>query len=386
MAESNGKYDSDDSAFLDFGPEPIGKDVYDEVVNKELEAAREQTGKHKRKYTGVRRDARKHNFAFTSKIKKIKKIITLAFGIVLLIGVLYIGINAFVTNYYGDNELINSIKYVGYKAVEGYEDIDAFDCIDLDIDNCSVTVRSSYDDEFHISYKFIASKEDDVKIYVKDSGDDKVLTCDVNNKDIRDNIWNPTGGNDYEYEQYLTIMVPDGRYGSVKISVDGGYADIDDIQADEINMAVNNSELYSGIRGVKADNILVTADNMAVYIGDSEADSVVINSANDSVSVYDSKIISLLDINGKNSDVYIDNVDVENGGKINAKTSGDDISVDLPGYPELYHIVADAADDTVYCSYFDYYEEGRYEIGNGDKAIELYNEDEGIFLRFEVDE
>ena len=43
--------------------------------------------------------------------------------------------------------------------MEGYEDIDAFDCIDLDIDNCSVTVRSSYDDEFHISYKFIASKE-----------------------------------------------------------------------------------------------------------------------------------------------------------------------------------------------------------------------------------
>lgn len=386
MAESSGKYDSDDSAFLDFGPEPIGKDVYDEVVNKELEAAREQTGKHKRKYTGVLRDARKHNFAFTSKIKKIKKIITLAFGIVLLIGVLYIGINAFVTNYYGDNELINSIKYVGYKAVEGYEDIDAFDCIDLDIDNCSVTVRSSYDDEFHISYKFIASKEDDVKIYVKDSGDDKVLTCDVNNKDIRDNIWNPTGGNDYEYEQYLTIMVPDGRYGSVKISVDGGYADIDDIQADEINMAVNNSELYSGISGVKADNILVTADNMAVYIRDSEAGSIVIKIANDSVSVYDSKIISLLDINGKNSDVYIDNVDVENGGKINAKTSGDDISVDLPGNPELYHIVADAADDTVYCSYFDYYEEGRYEIGNGDKAIELYNEDEGIFLRFEVDE
>ena len=181
-------------------------------------------------------------------------------------------------------------------------------------------------------------------------------------------------------------MVPDGRYGSVKISVDGGYADIDDIQADEINMAVNNSELYSGISGVKADNILVTADNMAVYIRDSEAGSIVIKIANDSVSVYDSKIISLLDINGKNSDVYIDNVDVENGGKINAKTSGDDISVDLPGNPELYHIVADAADDTVYCSYFDYYEEGRYEIGNGDKAIELYNEDEGIFLRFEVDE
>lgn len=386
MAESSGKYDSDDSAFLDFGPEPIDKDVYDEVVNKELEAAREQTGKYKRKHTGARRDTRKHDFAFTSKIKKIKKIISLVFGIVFLIGVLYIGINAFVTNYYGDNELINSIKYVGYKAVEGYDNIGGFDCIDLDIDNCSVTVRPSYDDEFHISYKFIASKEDDVKIYVKDSGDNKVLTCDVNNKDIRDNIWNPTGGNDYEYEQYLTIMVPDGRYGSVKISVDGGYADIDDIQADEINMAVNNSELYSGIRGVKADNILVTADNMAVYIRDSEADNVVINIANDSVSVYDSKIISLLDINGKNSDVYINNVDVENGGKINAKTSGGDISVDLPGKPELYHIVADAADDTVYCSYFDYYEEGRYEIGNGDKAIELYNEDEGIFLRFEVDE
>lgn len=75
MAESSGKYDSDDSAFLDFGPEPIDKDVYDEVVNKELEAAREQTGKYKRKHTGVRRDTRKHDFAFTSKIKKIKKII-----------------------------------------------------------------------------------------------------------------------------------------------------------------------------------------------------------------------------------------------------------------------------------------------------------------------
>ena len=386
MAGSSGKYDSDDNAFLDFGPGPIDKDVYNEVVNKELDAAREQPGKHKREHNGGRRDTREHNYTVTSKIKKIKKIITLVFSVVFLLVVLYIGTNAFVTNYYGDNELINSIKYVGYKAVEGYDDIGEFDCIDLDVDNCSVTVRSSYDDEFHISYKFIASKEDDVKIYVEERGGSKVLTCDIDNKDICDNIWNPAGGNDYEYEQYLTIMVPDGRYGSVKIGVNGGYADVDDIQADELDIAVSNSDLYSGIRGVKVNSISVTAYNMPVYIRDSEIDSAVLNIGNDSISVYDSKISSLLDINGENSDVYIDNVNVEDGGKISVRTSGDDISVNLPGKPELYHIVADAADGTVYCSYFDFYENGRYEVGDGEREIELYNEDEGIFLRFEVDE
>lgn len=384
MAGSSGKYDSDDNAFLDFGPEPIDKDVYNEVVNKELEAAREQSGKH------AGRTAR-HESARQGRTKKKSKLGAFIKAVVItgiLFGVIYGAASTYFRNYYGDNDVVNAIKYGGFNVVEDYADFEAFDSIDIELENCDLSVAASYDDKFHISYKFLVL-DGGVSLDVEDRDGSRVLTCSVDNKTTTGNIWTLFDeSDDYTYRQYLTVMVPEGQYKSFTLGTTGGDVDVSDVvgRIDELNITASDSDSYAVLREITVGKLSVTTHNQYLSVRDCEFDSAEINVKNADASVYDCKVTSLLDIDAENTYLIVSGVDIEDGGKISARTSGDDLSVLLPGDPESYHIVAVASHDTVYCSHYDYYEDGRYEVGDGDRDIELYNEDEGIFLHFEVDE
>lgn len=390
MAGSMGKNDFDDNSFLDFGPDPIDKEVYNEIVNKELDAAREEEGRHHLAKPGVR------HFGRTKKKSRTRTIIKTILITVVSLCVLYGGLSYFITDYYGDSKIINKIKYCGYDLQSDYRIISKeFDSIDIQLENCDISVYESSDDRFHISYKVVTAGSDGIKFNVEERDGSRVLTCDMNNKKNNNYIWNAFGHYDYEYKQYVTIYVPAGQYKNFTLCSEGEsgyiYVDLDrndpsKYSIDELNVKISNSKDYGGIRGVSVKNLSVETDSQHISIEFNKIENAVVKTKAQGLSMHHNSIATLCEVYAENSYVIIDDMEVEDGGRLVVNAKGDDVSLELSDDPELYHITADSETGSVYCSDYDYYGESSLELGSGSREIELHNEDEGIFIYFKVDE
>ena len=390
MAGSMGKNDFDDNSFLDFGPDPIDKEVYNEIVNKELDAAREEEGRHHLVKPGAR------HFGRTRKKSRTRSVIKTILITVVSLCVLYGGLSYFITDYYGDSKIINKIKYCGYDLQSEYMNIKEFDSIDMQLENCDISVYQSSDDRFHISYKVVTAGSDGIKFNVEERDGSRVLTCNVNNRKNNNYIWNLFGQDDYEYKQRITIYVPSGQYKNFTLCAEGEngqiYVDLDmddpsRYSIDELNIKINSSEDYGGIKGVSVKNLSVETYNQNISMEFNKIDNAVVKAKDQRLIMRHNSITTLCEIDAENSYVMIDGIEVEDGGRLVVNAKGENVSLELFDDPELYHITADSETDRVYCSYYDdYYGESSIEIGSGSREIELHNEDDGIFIYFKVDE
>lgn len=379
---------TDDRAFLDFGPEPVDKELYDELVTKELDAAREQ-----KRGKGNRRDNASFSVKEKAKYKKSAiagRMIAIALSIVAAIVVVYAGASSYIANYYGSNSAINYIKYGGYQLNDDYyNEYEAFDSIDIDVVNCDVSVQSSYDDNFHISYRFFTKDENDVKCEIEQRDGRKVLVLTADGRKNDKLAWDIFNmSHDYDVEQYVSIMVPDKAYDTFKTHTTKGYVSIYEIdgQVSDIEIEAEDDEGSVGLDGISADYVTITAKGIQTYIDECEIGSAVIKAEDEDVSIYNCSFSEMLDADCVKSHLMFTNISVNDGGRIKALTSKESIYLSLSGNADDYSITADAGKDIVYCYHYDYYEKGKYEVGDGSKQVELYNTNESIYIFFEADD
>lgn len=206
--------------------------------------------------------------------------IAIALSIVAAIVVVYAGASSYIANYYGSNSAINYIKYGGYQLNDDYyNEYEAFDSIDIDVVNCDVSVQSSYDDNFHISYRFFTKDENDVKCEIEQRDGRKVLVLTADGRKNDKLAWDIFNmSHDYDVEQYVSIMVPDKAYDTFKTHTTKGYVSIYEIdgQISDIEIEAEDDEGSVGLDGISADYVTITAKGIQTYIDECEIGSAVI--------------------------------------------------------------------------------------------------------------
>ena len=395
----------DDNAFLDFGPEPVDKELYDELVTKELDEAREGAGK--RKYSQRDEDDREYSrythsdedkaaqgkkTAANKKVKGIKRVVKRILHVVVVVAIVYFCMYSFLCNYYGDNSAINYIKYSGYTQNEHSNSrVGSFDSIEIDVYNCDVTIEDSYDNEFHVYYRLFTKDGELAQCEIEQRGDSKVLVIKADSK--KDNraawdIFDTVVG--YDMSQYVKITVPKGTYGTFKIHATDGFAIVADVEGEIQNIELESENILEDFRSIRIENVCVdkltvTGIGKSVHVEESRIKEALIKVDGDYVSMDTSTIEEALELKCENSFIMLDGLDIKEGARVKAETTNDYITVTLAGDLQDYHIIADAGESYVYFDELDYNDEGRFETGEGSKQIELYDSNKSIHIDMEAD-
>lgn len=378
---------NNDHAFLDFGPEPVDKELYDELVTKELESAREiEKSSKERKHSGGRREKPGKK---TGKGIGILKKIGLAAGVLMSGLIVYAGASAYIANYDGNSTALNYIKYGGYaKQSAYYNTFEAFDDIEIDVTNCAVVIDDSYDEDFHISYQLLTHIDDDVRCEVVQRDGKSVLVLNADSRERDRPVWDFLKISDeYEQGQYLYIMVPKRDYGSFRINTSGEYASIYDIEGHISGIEVEADDCYGniGIYHLDVDNVSIKGDNSMANMSDCTVGSAYINIDNGDISIYTSDFKELLDMDCTNSYISLGDVAVGDGGSMRVSNTNQEIYLSLAGDKQAYHITADSNRKKIYCPYYEIYDRDSFEAGDGDRQVELHNKNESIYVFFEAD-
>ena len=378
---------NNDHAFLDFGPEPVDKELYDELVTKELESAREaEKSPKKRKHSGARREKPEKK---TGKGIGILKKIGLAAGVLMCGLIVYAGASSYIANYDGDSSALKYIKYGGYAKRSAYYDaLEAFDDIEIDVTNCSVVINESYDEDFHISYQLLTHPDDDVRCEVVQRDGKSVLVLNADSRRSDRPVWDFLKISDeYNQGQYLYIMVPKRDYGSFRINTSGEYVSIYDIGGHISDIEVEADDCYGniGIYNLDVDNVSIKGDNSMANVSDSTVGRAYINIDNGDVSIYTSDFKELLDMDCTNTYISLGDVAVGDGGSMKISNTNQEIHLSLAGDKQAYHITADSNRKEVFCSYYDIYYSDSFDVGEGDRQVELHNKNESIYVFFEAD-
>lgn len=395
----------DDNAFLDFGPEPVDKELYDELVTKELDEAREGAGKRKysqrdeddrefSQYTPSDEDKVTHGkkTAANKKVKGIRRVVKRILHVVVVVAIVYFCMYSFLCNYYGDNSTINYIKYSGYtKNEQSNSRVGSFDSIEIDVYNCDVTIEDSYDNEFHVYYRLFTKDGELAQCEIEQRGDSKVLVIKADSK--KDNgaawdIFDTAAG--YDMSQYVKITVPKGMYGTFKVHATDGFAIVSDVEGEIQNIELESENILEDFRSIRIENVCVdkltvTGVGKSVHVEESRIKEALIKVNGDYVSMDTSTIEEALELKCENSFIMLDGLDIKEGARVKAETTNDYITVTLAGDLQDYHIIADAGESYVYFDELDYNDEGRFETGEGSKQIELYDSNKSIHIDLEAD-
>lgn len=395
----------DDNVFLDFGPEPVDKELYDELVTKELDEARE--GAEKRKYSQRDEDdgeysqythndenkaARGKKTAANKKVKGIRHVVKRILHVVVVVAIVYFCMYSFLCNYHGDNSAINYIKYSGYtKNEHSNSRVESFDSIEIDVYNCDVSIEDSYDNEFHVYYRLFTEDGELAQCEIEQRGDNKVLVIKADSK--KDNraawdIFDMVVG--YDMSQYVNITVPKGTYDTFKVHATDGFVIVSDVEGEIQNIELEAENILEDFRGIRIDNVCVdkltvTGSGKSVHVGDCQIREALIKVNSDYVSMDTNTIEEALELNCENSHIMLDGLDINDGARVKAETTDEYITVTLAGDLQDYHIIADAGESYVYFDELDYNDEGRFETGEGSKLIELYDSNKSIHIDMKAD-